>query len=106
MATQNDLDFSGVQGKSVERLRARKVHPVPPTIVKLAQASFDASEVHEHEFETPERAAKFAELMKYAGEHTTPLTSVTVALNPDKEAGKDNPRLVRWRAGNRRGRSL
>jgi hypothetical protein len=105
MATDS-LDFSGVQGKSVERLRARKVHPVPAPIVKLAQASYDADEVHEHEFETPERAAKFAELMKHAGDHTTPLSSVTVAHDPDKEAGMSNPRLVRWRAGNRRGRSL
>lgn len=105
MAT-DALDFSGVQAKTVERLRSRKVVPVPAAIVKHAQASYDEGAVKEHEFETPERANKFAELMKHAGDHTSPLTSVAVVVNPDKEAGKDNPRLVRWRAGNRRGRTV
>jgi hypothetical protein len=105
MIMADSLDFSDVQATTVERLKARKIVPVPKSIVALAQASYDEGMViKQYEFDTVERAIKFADLMKSAGDHTKPLTSVTAVINPDKEAGKDNPRLVRYRAGARRGR--
>jgi hypothetical protein len=103
---QDKLDFSDLQATTVERLKARKIVPVPPVLVSLAQDSYDEEKVKEINFESVERALKFADLMKHAGDHTTPLTSVTVIVNPDKEAGNDQPTLVRYRAGNRRGRSV
>jgi hypothetical protein len=104
-----EFDFTSVQAKAVTRLKPRKIVPVPDTIVKLAQQSFDGVpgpeettlHVLEHRFESEERASKFAEHMRHAGDHTSPVTSVTALIDPDESGDK---RIVRWRAGARRGR--
>jgi hypothetical protein len=109
MAEETEFDFSGVQASAVQRLKPKKVVPVPPSIVKLAQQSYDGvagdddTQLHvlEHKFDSEERAAKFAAHMRHAGDHTQPITSVTALIDPD---GSGDKRIVRWRAGARRGR--
>lgn len=101
-------DWGEVTGRFVQRLRAAKVEPVPDSIVKQAQLSWDGEEidgevrhVREHTFRTDEMAAEFARLIKKAGKHTTPETSVTAVIDPDNDG---NLRKVSWRAGARRGK--
>lgn len=107
-------EWAEIQGEAVTRLRAPKVTPVPASIVKLAQRSYDGIEVDgetrhvmRHTFESAERAEAFAKLMRKAGEHTVPLSSVSVAIDPDRTDDDDepvSPETVAWRAGNKRGR--
>ena len=117
-----DYDWSAVTGRAVERLRQPKITPVPARIKELAQLSWDGVEnpenpggpklhAREHEFESVERASAFAKLMRLAGDHTTPVTSITVIQDPESterdEEGKlipVNPRVVSWKAGVKRGR--
>lgn len=138
MATHTD-EWGDLEGQFVTSLREKRVEPVPAQIVKLAQKSYDGVEVTqpdgstivrhamEKEFETPERAARFAAHMRNAGPHTNPPSSVTVLVDPEQsrvpvlnedgsqkyaDNGKPvtqpgdpvNPSLVRWRAGKPRGR--
>ena len=106
-----EYDWSGLTAQAVRSLRKPKVKPVPARIVQLAQASFDGVpdaentdgpllHVLEHTFETAARAASFAKVMKQAGVHTTPPTSLRVVIDPEND-GSDT--LVRWRAGTRKG---
>lgn len=105
----SDFDFGAIQAKAVERMQGRKIVPVPEAIVNLAQESYTGTpgpngtilHVREFEFDTEERALKFAQHMKNAGDHTKPQTSVTVKIDPDDNGNK---KLVRWRTGDRRGR--
>lgn len=94
-----EFDFSELQAVTVDRLKAKKVVPVPASIVKLAQQSFDAESVLELSLGSVERAAAFANHMKNAGDHTTPISSLTVVIDEDDKS------VVRWRAGKRRGRT-
>lgn len=96
------FDWNAVTGHQTDRLRAPKVTPVDPAIVKQAQRSWDEGTVLGHEFPSQEIAAEFARLIKKAGDHTTPQTSVSAVPDPNREG---NLRLVHWRAGARRGRS-
>src|SRR5215471_21402564 len=90
------LDFSEVQATAVTRLKARKIVPVPKTVVALAQQAFDGVKLEdgtilhtlEFSFGTVERAEAFAKHMKNAGDHTTPLSSVTVVFPVEDENGK------------------
>lgn len=91
-----------VTGENVERLRKPKTIPVPDAIVKLAQASWDQSTAKRHRFGSDAEAAEFARLMRKAGDHTVPLTSVSVVIDPDD--AKDL-RRVSWQANKRRGRN-
>lgn len=113
MADKPDtFDWAEVSGRTVERLRKPKIPDVPTPIVRQAQRSYDGVQdpqnadvklhVLEHQFENEAKAAAFAKLMKNAGHHTTPLTSVSVAVDPEDNG---NTKLVRWRAGARRGRT-
>jgi hypothetical protein len=54
-----------------------------------------------HRFPTVEMAADAADELKRAGAYTTPETTVTVLIDPE---GKGDNRVVRWRAGGKRGR--
>jgi hypothetical protein len=111
--TEAGFDWSSITATAVERLRAPKVKPIPPHIVALAQASYEGVEnpaggeklhVLRYQFDTEARASAFAKLMKRAGEHTTPATSVSVVIDPDFQPGsEENPSLVAWRAGVKRG---
>lgn len=111
MADKTEYDWSGVTASAVNRLRVRKPTPVPDKIKELAQASYDGipskedpeSKLHvlRHRFGSDEEAAAFARLMRKAGDHTTPPTSVSVVIDPDEQ--KDL-RVVAWKAGQRRGR--
>jgi hypothetical protein len=114
MAEKNeteDFDFSEVQATAVQRLKARKIVPVPASVVKKAQESYDGVpgpdgqtlHVLEFKLDTVERAEKFAYYLRNAGDHTQPVTSVTALVNPDSKPGEET--LVRWRAGARRGRT-
>jgi hypothetical protein len=108
-----EFDWSEVNGQAAVRLRAPKIVPVPDAIVAQAQRSWDGVpgkngdgediklHVLRHRFKSDAKAEAFAKLMKHAGDHTTPLTSVSVVIDPDNDGTKT---LVAWRAGNRRGR--
>lgn len=133
--TQEDF-WSSMTVHAVDRLRAPKVAPVPDAIVKLAQTSYEGVmdpsnpegeryHVLRHTFDTEERAAAFFKLIKKAGAHTTPMTSVTAVVDPDnlheahgrnvyrQETGSDatdaelielGGRTVAWKSGVRRGK--
>jgi hypothetical protein len=109
------FDWAEVTGRTVERLRAPKIVPVPDAIVAAAQRSWDGVtdgdktlHVMLHEFPTAEVAKEFARLVKKAGAHTTPRTSVSAVINPDPKGEVfDEPttdRHVSWKAGKPRGR--
>lgn len=105
-----DFDWAEITGQAVKRLKKRKVKPCPAPIVRQAQRSWDGVpnpendgellHVLEHVFPTEERAAEFAGHMRNAGAHTVPPTSVSALIDPDEDG---STRLVRWRAGARRG---
>jgi len=122
MADEVKYDWSKVSGQAVERLRAPKVHDVPSRIVELAQESWNGRPLTKdgkpvldkdgqpvlmhnmrHDFGAGQeaRAKAFAEHMRHAGDHTTPLTSISVVIDPD---GTGAEHVVAWKAGNRRGR--
>jgi len=112
MADAKEFDWSKVSGRAVQRLRAPKVPPVPTPIVALAQKSWDGvvdddnpegEKLHvlRHEFGDKEVAESFAKLIKKAGYHTTPNTTVTVVFDPDDDG---HELLVAWRAGAKRGK--
>lgn len=107
--TDASYDWSELTGRATKRLRAPKVVPVPASIVRQAQLSWDGEKDAEtgellhnrdHRFPSDEVAAEFARLMRHAGNHTTPETSVRVVIDPD---GTGDLRTVSWRAGARRG---
>jgi len=111
-AAEKPVDWSFVGGTATKRLRAPKVEPVPDAIVALAQKSWDGVEdpqdpegerlhVLRHEFSDEAVAKEFSKHMRKAGEHTTPMTSLTVLHDPDKTG---NEKIVAWKAGTRRGR--
>lgn len=105
-------DWSALTGQAVQRLRAKKVVPVDPAIVRQAQRSWDGVpdpqregkllHVLSYKFPSEEMAAEFARQIKNAGEHTQPQTSVSAVIDP---AGTGDRTVVNWRAGARRGRS-
>lgn len=122
MADKVEFDWSKVNGQAVERLRAPKVYDVPAKIVELAQASFDGVPLRRngkpvmdangepvlthnmrHDFGAgyEKMAEEFATHMRHAGDHTTPLTSVSAVIDPDNDG---SAHVVSWKAGNRRGR--
>jgi hypothetical protein len=94
-------DWSEITGRTTERLRAAKVRPCDPAVVKAAQLSYDEGTARDHQFRSEKEAAAFAAEMKKAGPHTVPQTSVSVVIDPDNT---DNTRLVAWKAGARRGK--
>jgi hypothetical protein len=130
-------EWDGLNAQFVTTLREQKVEPVPEPIIKLAQRSLDGIphptdegvvlHAMQLEFETEARAAAFARHMRNAGLHTSPASSITVVIDPERrkvpktEDGREvvnetgrpvmvpgpavNPRLVAWRAGARRGRN-
>lgn len=105
---QDSFDWDNVNGKASDYLRAPKVVPVPAGIVAAAQKSFDGEEVNgevlhhrRHRFQSDKMAEAFAAHMKNAGLHTTPHTSISVAIDPDNTGDK---RVVSWYATKRRGR--
>lgn len=119
MSTKQEFDWSEVTGQVVERLRAPKVIDVPAPIVRQAQASFDGvpspterqpdRKLHtmQHRFATAEQAKAFHRLIKAAGDHTTPRTSISAVINPDPRGEYGEPtddRDVSWRASLRKGR--
>lgn len=111
MADKQDFNWEGVTGKAVERLRAPAPPPRPPDhLVNLAQQSWDGVEVDgekrhvlRYRFTAGQETKRdaFIKLIKKAGAHTTPPTTVTVATDPDRTGDE---LLVAWKAGQRRGR--
>lgn len=108
------IDWGQVSGQAVKRLRAPKTEPVPDAIIALAQRSWDGVQdendpegeklhVLRHEFSDLTVAKEFSKHMRKAGEHTTPMTSLTVIHDPDKTG---NEKVVAWKAGTRRGRAV
>jgi hypothetical protein len=113
MAESKEHNWAGLTARTATLLKAPKIPPVPQEIVDLAQRSFDGvkdgegedaevNHVLAHEFKSEEMAAEFAKHMKNAGHHTTPKSSVSVAVDP-MDTG--NKKLVHWKAGTRRGRA-
>jgi hypothetical protein len=121
VADKVEYNWDDLSGHAVERLRVPKITPVPDKVRELAQLSWDGVpkkdkngnavvdsdgqpvllHVLRHRFGSDAEAAAFASLMRKAGPHTTPLTSVQVAIDPD---GTKDLRTVTWRAGAPRGR--
>lgn len=106
MAKSSEFTWEGITATTAEKLRKPKVTPVPASIIELAQRSWDGVDgkhVLRHHFKEADRpkCEAFCRLMKKAGPHTSPATSVSVVRDPD-ETGDDL--LVAWRAGTRRGR--
>lgn len=111
--TNTDFDFGDIEGQAVERLRAKKVEPVPDSVIKLAQLSRTGVphpnypdrtlHVRRHQFKPGEEAKRdaFVKHMRNAGPHVTPPGSVTVVTDPER---KGNHLLVAWNAGEPRGR--
>lgn len=118
------FDWGAVSGRRVENLRAPKIPDVPEAIVALAQASYDGTPVLQEDGKTPvldeegnkvlghvmeydfgpdnvAMATEFAKHMKNAGLHTEPLSSVSVAPDPENDG---RAHVVRWKAGARKGR--
>jgi hypothetical protein len=122
--TDAAFDWSSITGQAVERLRAKKVQPVPAHVISLAQSSYDGRKnphdpegellhVIRHEFSADDagvaRAASLGKMLRRAGEFTTPKTSVSVVIDPDyvkdvTPAGSEKPWVIAWRAGERKGR--
>lgn len=133
-----DEDWGAYEAGFVEKLRAEKTEPVPEPIIRLAQQSRngqqhpDNPELVKHamhvELDTEAKAQAFAKHMRNAGAHTTPPSSITVIVDPDRKKvqattdegglrwtddGKPlmvagppvNPRKVAFRAGPRRGKT-
>lgn len=77
------------------------------TAISLAQRSYDGQEVDgetvhvmTHRFSSGEQAALAVDELKRAGYYTTPASTVRA------EASADDPRMVTWIAGPKRGRRL
>lgn len=118
MAETATMDWSKITGKTVERLRASKVTPVPAHIVSLAQASYAQGANKEVDFallikdadKALATAAEFGKHMRNAGNHTTPPTSVSVVIGPE-DTDENGARIklpdtvVRYKAGKRRGKA-
>jgi hypothetical protein len=80
--------------------------------IRMAQKSYDGfthPETEEvlhvitHRFPTVEAADVAEDELKRAGSYTEPNSTVTVVRDPD---GTGDNRIVRWRAGNKRGRKV
>lgn len=107
-----EFNWEGITGQAVEKLRAPAPPPRPPdSIVALAQKSWDGvgegdekMHVLRHQFKAGEEAKRdaFLKLIKDAGAHTTPRTSVSAVTDPERDG---NELLVSFRAGVRRGRA-
>lgn len=108
----DQFKWEGISGSAVEKLRKPKDPPRPPdAIVALAQRSRDGVDgpdgaklhVLRHQFKETEgaKAEAFAKLLKAAGKHTTPPSTVRVAADPDREG---NTLLIAWVAGDPPGR--
>lgn len=133
MSTPADtgFDFTTVTGSFTEKLRAPRTAPVPESVVKLAQLSYDGQpapteadpgrKLHVLHYTFPSEAMRdaFVKHMKNAGPLTTPPTSVSIAVDPDAtesetvtdEKGNTvtrvipvEPLKVSWRATLRKGR--
>lgn len=105
MAENTAVDWGKITGTTADRLRKPKVPAVPGPIVKLAQASLDTSEVKKFRFPDGTElkvVEEFATHLRNSGHHTNPLSSVSVAIDPEDEGDK---LLVHWKAGGRRGKS-
>jgi hypothetical protein len=131
----SENEWGDLEAVFVATLRETKTEPVPAEIIKLAQRSLagftqpDGTVLHAMQlpFGTIERATAFAKHMRNAGQHTTPVSSITVVQDPDRkrtakldeqgnpvlnDAGKPvmvpgapvNPLVVAWRAGAKKGR--
>lgn len=99
----------------VPKFSARLREPVKPQrpsdgAIKMAQISYDGRvnpETEEtehaitHRFPSVEAAEIAADELKRAGAYTTPETTVSIVIDPE---GTGDKRILRWRAGGKRGR--
>lgn len=111
MAETKVFDWTGITAKATDRLRAPKIPDVPAPIVEQGQRAYDGVKdektgellhILSHRFGSDEQAAEFARLVRNAGHHTTPLSTITAVVDPMNTG--DN-RLVHWQGGKRRGRN-
>lgn len=107
--TKSPLDWSGITPVFKARLTPPKRPERPSDMaISLAQASYDGQDVEgerfhvmSHRFKTEAQAAAAADELKRAGAYTTPESTVTVAIDPEKSGDK---RVLSWRASGKRGR--
>ncbi len=97
-ATNAKIDWDAFEMPEIKELpdKVRAVIEIPAALIRLAQASRDSSRRMEMSFRgNLEAATEFARLMRSAGDHTVPVSSMTVTQDGI---------VVRYRAGDRRGR--
>lgn len=103
--------FEGITPVFSAKLRQPK-KPAKPSdgAIAMAQKSFDGfapegseevQHVMTHRFATVEMADTAEDELKRAGAYTTPETTVNTIRDPE---GTDDKRILRWRAGLKRGR--
>lgn len=89
-----DMNWDEIEVTDTE-VSSRLIIDVPAPLVALAQKSWESKSLRQATLKSAEIAAEFARLMRGAGDHTEPQTSMYV-----KQDGKN----VKYRAGERRGR--
>jgi hypothetical protein len=97
-AANPSFDWDAIELPDVEILpdKTRQTVDVPAALVALAQASWDQRKRMQMSFRgNAVQAGEFARLMRFAGDHTTPITSMSVVQDGI---------VVKYRAGERRGR--
>lgn len=107
--TKSPLDWAGIKPVFKARLTPPKMPERPSDMaISLAQASYDGQDVDgetyhvmTHRFKSEAQAAAAADELKRAGAYTTPVSTVTIAIDPEKTGDK---RVVSWRASGKRGR--
>lgn len=103
-----EFNWDELSGKTIERMRKPKTVPVPEAIIRQAQLSVDTdptlTNCHARTFDfgaDTARAEAFVKLMRRAGAHTKPESTIKVTLDPDGE-GRQNK--IEWYARKRPGK--
>lgn len=103
-----EFNWDELNGKATERMRKPKTSPVPDSIIRLAQRSVDSdptlANCKELTFDfgsDTARAEAFIKLMRKAGAHTKPESTIKVTPDPD---GEGHNTLISWYARKRPGR--
>jgi len=99
-----DDPFAGISGQPEAWLREPVREPVAPSVVAKAQEALDGKQrpdgslthVLSHTFSDGQEdlMRRFVRQLRHAGDHTDPVSVVTVKVNPQG----DNPLKVSWRA--------
>jgi hypothetical protein len=95
MEMTGEVDWDALEEIEDIELSTTRIIPVPTKIVVMAQRSYDEKAMRQATLPSEAVAIEFERLMKGAGDHTEPITSIYV---------KRTDTVVKYRAGDRRGR--